>query len=289
MIPGLIDTRARAVVRQKLLHSTAQPDLPFEIGTRLLDRVLDITTPIHTVLEIGTGCGALRALVEANPHLKARLGDAEGCAWTHTEWEACAPHPCDPAQPVRALHDETLPPGSYDLIISNLAFHQVNDLPGLLAQIGRALNPGGFVLASMFGAGTLRELYQALTQAEIELTGGASPRILPLASPATLGDLLQRAGLTLPVVDHDTLTMSFKSPEALMHGLRNMGEVNILQKRIRHLSHPRLFQTMDRLYRQSFSNPDGTIKASFVVSYLHGARPSTARPSTTNGQGAEDR
>jgi len=126
-----------------------------------------------------------------------------------------------------------LQPESLDLIVSALAFQFVNDLPGVLAQIRRALKPDGLLLAAMIGGDTLTELRQSFAAAEAECEGGVSPRVAPFADLRDVGALLQRAGLALPVTDVDRVVVRYDSAFALMTDLRRMGATNILIERRR--------------------------------------------------------
>ncbi len=128
--------------------------------------------------------------------------------------------------PTVAADEEWLPFGEacFDLVISNLGLHWVNDLPGALVQVRRALRPDGLFLATLFGTGTLETLRGTLMAAEIEVEGGASPRVSPFAEVRDGGDLLARAGFALPVADNETLRVSFADPLALMRDLGAMGE-----------------------------------------------------------------
>lgn len=114
--------------------------------------------------------------------------------------------------------------GSVDLVVSVLGLHWANDLPGALAQIRRALKPDGLFLGAMFGAGTLAELRDVLTRAELEVTGGAAPRVSPFADALDAAGLMQRAGFALPVVDGDTVAVRYAGMTALVRDLRGMGE-----------------------------------------------------------------
>ena len=134
--------------------------------------------------------------------------------------------------------EEALPfaDGSLDLVVSALALQFVNDLPGTLIQIRRALKPDGLLLAAMIGGDSLTELRESFAEAESEIEGGISPRVAPFADVRDLGGLLQRAGFALPVVDADRLTVRYNSAVALMHDLRAMGASNVLSERRRRRS-----------------------------------------------------
>jgi SAM-dependent methyltransferase len=170
---------------------------------------------------------------------------------------------------------ETLPlqPESLDLAISALAFQFVNDLPGVLAQIRRALKPDGLLLAAMIGGDTLTELRQSFAAAEAECEGGASPRVAPFADLRDIGALLQRAGFALPVTDVDRVVVRYDSAFALMTDLRRMGATNILVERSRRPTRRATLLRMAQIYSERFADPDGRIRATFDVIWLSGWAP----------------
>lgn len=170
---------------------------------------------------------------------------------------------------------ETLPlqPESLDLVVSALAFQFVNDLPGVLAQIRRALRPDGLLLAAMIGGDTLTELRQAFAAAEAELEGGVSPRVAPFADLRDVGALLQRAGFALPVTDVDRVVVRYDSAFALMADLRRMGATNILVERRRTPTRRATLLRMAQIYGERSSDPDGRIRATFDVIWLSGWAP----------------
>jgi SAM-dependent methyltransferase len=170
---------------------------------------------------------------------------------------------------------ETLPlqPESLDLVVSALAFQFVNDLPGVLAQIRRALRPDGLLLAAMIGGDTLSELRQSFAAAEAECEGGVSPRVAPFADLRDVGALLQRAGFALPVTDVDRIVVRYDNAFALMADLRRMGATNILVER-RHAPTRRATLTrMAQVYGERFADADGRIRATFDVIWLSGWAP----------------
>ena len=166
-----------------------------------------------------------------------------------------------------------LQPESLDLIVSALALQFVNDLPGVLAQIRRALRPDGLLLAAMIGGDTLTELRQAFAAAEAELEGGVSPRVAPFADLREIGALLQRAGLALPVTDVDRVIVRYDSAFALMRDLRRMGATNILVERRRTPTRRATLLRMAQLYGERFADADGRIRATFDVIWLSGWAP----------------
>ena len=170
---------------------------------------------------------------------------------------------------------EVLPfrPDQLDLAISALALQFVNDLPGVLAQIRRALKPDGLLLAAMIGGDTLTELRQSFATAEAECEGGVSPRVAPFADLRDVGSLLQRAGLALPVTDVDRVVVRYDSAFALMQDLRRMGATNILRERRRTPTRRATMLRMAQIYGERFADPDGRIRATFDVIWLSGWAP----------------
>lgn len=170
---------------------------------------------------------------------------------------------------------ETLPFafGQFDLVLSVLSIHEVNDVPGMLIQIRRLMKPDGLMLAVMLGGDTLMELRAALTQAESEIYSGASPRVLPFTDVRTAGALLQRTGFALPVTDAETLTVRYDHLWALMRDLRGMGGQNALYTRSRKPVGRRFFQRAADIYARQFSDPDGRLRASFSFVSLSGWVP----------------
>lgn len=167
----------------------------------------------------------------------------------------------------------SLPPESADLIVSLLSMHEANDIPGQLIQIRRALRPDGLFLGAMAGAGTLPELRESLLAAETELSGGASPRVLPFTDVRDAGGLLQRAGFALPVSDLDTMTVRYDSLFSLMRDLRAMGVTNPLAARSRQPATRRLFLRAAEIYAERFSDPDGRVRATFSFVWFSGWAP----------------
>lgn len=178
------------------------------------------------------------------------------------------------------IDEEQLPfaPASLDLIVSALSLHWVNDLPGTLIQIRKALKPDGLFLGALFGAGTLSELRASLMEAETELTGGASARLSPLPGLRDMASLMQRAGFTLPVVDRDPVVVRYGSPLTLLADLKGMGERAAFSTgTIRPLPRRVLMRAME-IYQKQFSDPDGRIRATFEIVHLSGWSPADSQP-----------
>ena len=166
-----------------------------------------------------------------------------------------------------------LSPESLDLVVSALALHFVNDLPGVMAQVRRALKPDGLLMAAMLGGDTLTELRQSFAAAEAELDGGISPRVAPFADLRDVGALLQRAGFALPVTDVDRIVVRYDSAFALMQDLRKMGATNILVERRRTPTRRATLLRVAEIYAERFADADGRIRATFEVIWLSGWAP----------------
>ncbi|MER8828444.1 methyltransferase domain-containing protein [Mesorhizobium sp. M0938] len=174
---------------------------------------------------------------------------------------------------------ETVPfePESLDLAVSLLSLQAMNDIPGMLVQIRRALKPDGLFLGAFAGAGTLSELRESLLAAETELYGGASPRVIPFTDVRDAGALLQRAGLALPVADVETVTVRYDSLFGLMADLRAMGETSALIDRTRRPGTRRLFARAAEIYAERFSDADGRVRASFPIVWMSGWAPDASQ------------
>ncbi|MGZ2382138.1 methyltransferase domain-containing protein [Rhizobium brockwellii] len=168
------------------------------------------------------------------------------------------------------LEDVPLEPQSANLILAPLSLHLTNDTPGVFIQIRRALKPDGLFLAAIPGAGTLQELREVLLAAEVEMTGGASPRVIPFAEVRDVGSLMQRAGFTLPVIDAENYTVRYDSLFPLMRDLRAMGMSNPLAARARMPLTRAFFLRAAEIYAERFSDPDGRIRATFSIIYVSG-------------------
>ncbi|MGO4870220.1 MAG: class I SAM-dependent methyltransferase [Roseiarcus sp.] len=167
---------------------------------------------------------------------------------------------------------------SCDLIVSLMALHHVNDLPGALIQIRRALRPDGLFLAALAGGDTLIELRQSLTIAESEVLGGAAPRVAPFADVRALGSLMQRAGFALPVVDSDTVVARYRDLYALMRDLRAFGATNALTLRSRKPLRREVLVRAAAVYAERFADSDGRLRATFDTIWLTGWAPHESQP-----------
>ncbi len=263
--PDLFD-RNLFLMRRKRAMRAATPGADFllsAVAQDLEDRLRIISRSFPTAVDLGGHCGHVsRAIL--NTGKVERLLRADLLV-------------CDPGQPAAdlVLDDALLPfsDQSVDLIVSALNLQFVNDLPGTLIQIRRALRPDGLFLATLPGAGTLSELRDSLTRAELELSGGAAARVMPFADTRDLGGLLQRAGFALPVADVDPLTVRYDSMFALVADLRAMGAASILVDRSRRPLTRRALLRAAELYQENHADTDGRIRATFAMVTLLGWAP----------------
>jgi SAM-dependent methyltransferase len=223
---------------------------------------IDLGTPGDAVRSVLAASGKVDSVVAVDP-LAAAIA-----RWPATQQAGAA-------RLAIAADEEALPlrEASVDLITSALALQFVNDLPGTLLQIRRALKPDGLMLAALAGGDTLTELRQAFATAEAEIEDGISPRIAPFADIRDCGALLQRAGFALPVTDVERVTVRYASPIALMHDLRRMGATNIMvERRRRPLRRATLARMID-IYAERFADADGRVRATFEIIWLSGWAP----------------
>jgi SAM-dependent methyltransferase len=241
-------------------------------ATFLLDRVADdlaerlgaVLRRFDLALDLGSPGETVRAAL-------ARLGSVG----TIVAADAMPTTGAKRMPPLVAADEEALPfrGGSLDLVVSVLALQFVNDLPGVLVQIRRALKPDGLFLAALVGGDTLTELRQCFAAAESEIEGGVSPHVAPFADLRDLGALLQRAGFALPVTDTDRVTVRYDSAFALMHDLRRMGAANALFNRRRTPLKRATLTRMAEIYGQQFADNDGRLRATFEIVWLSGWAP----------------
>lgn len=233
-----------------------------QTAERLLERRADIKRDFANILDLGCHDGPLTKALRA----QGACVIATDCS---LKFLASIP------SPTLVVDEEWLPfpAHSLDLIVSNLNFHMVNDLPGVLLQCRRILKPDGVLLASMLGGTSLWQLRQCLLEAELALTGGARSRVAPFADLQTAAGLLQRAGFILPVADSETVKFVYPDIWHLMRDLRGMGFSNILHDRAPGLTRRALFILADALYAERFAAPDGGIMADFEIIFLHSWAP----------------
>ena len=263
----------RTVLRQRRDRAArdwdSQAFLKREIAERLVERLDDVRRSFSRALDLGCHgdevAAALRNRTAIGQLVRSDLGFA------------FARHAGGPAV---VADEEALPfePQSFDLVLSAMSLHWVNDLPGTLIQIGRILKPDGLFLGAMLGGETLWQLRQALAAAESEIEGGLSPRVSPFADLRDAAGLLQRAGFALPVADGETIDVEYESALALMRDLGAMGEGNLVAERRRGLARRATLLRAAEIYGERFARPSGRVTASFEVLFLHGWAPHASQP-----------
>lgn len=244
------------------------------VAENLLDRLEDCKKTFPTALCMGGSVEAIRRLLLGR-------GGIEKLLMMDTSWDmiklckdAEQQMPNDNIETSYIIGDEEYLPvkeNSVDLVISCLGLHWTNDLPGAMIQCRLALKPDGLFLAAILGGETLRELRIACTIAQMEREGGISPRLSPLAQVRDAGNLLTRAGFTLPGVDVDEYTVRYSSALELIEHLRAMGETSALLQRSKVLKKETALATA-AIYESMFAAEDGTIPATFQIIYMTGWR-----------------
>ncbi len=257
----VFDRKILQIHKDRAAKNIHESDFLFkEAAQNLADNLLDIKRDFTKVLNLSSHCAAVEK------HLNQEFV-------IHQELSAKM---LDHVEGLKVQGDEEFIPikeKSLDLVISCLGLHFVNDLPGCLLQIKRSLIPDGLFMAALFGSDTLHELRAAFTKAEMKHTGGISPHISPFPDIKDMGSLLQRAGFALPVVDKNSITVTYPNAFALMKDLQNMGENNALLKRLKKFSSKALLMEVARHYHEIFANEDGRIPVTFDVLYCTGWSP----------------
>ena len=270
-VPQLFD---RALFRKRLDRAASEYGAADFLKERaagdLVDRLNLILRDFPLAADLGARTGVFRRAMEAGG---ARIGAL-------VETDLSGRMLAGRGGLIVQADEEALPfaDASLNLVTSTLALHAVNDLPGALVQVRRVLKPDGLFVGSLYGGETLIELRQALLDAEIEIRGGAGPRVAPFLDAADGPRLLQRAGFALPVSDVDTVTVGYRHPLALMRDLRRMGETAMMTERARSpLSRALLARTLE-LYAERHTRSDGKVTATFEIVTLTGWAPADSQP-----------
>jgi SAM-dependent methyltransferase len=240
-----------------------------EVAERLIDRLDDVTRQFPRALAIGCYGDLLPRLLAGRSGIETLV--------------SCdlAPERAQQAPGLAVAADEEALPfaaGSLDLVVALLTLHWVNDLPGALAQIRRALKPDGLLLAAMLGGQTLHQLRTVLTEAEVAVENGLSPRVSPFADVRDAGGLLLRAGFALPVVDSDSIAVTYPDAVTLWHDLRGMGESNAVIERRKSFSRRATLLRAAAGYRDRFADVEGRLPVTFQVLYLTAWAPDASQP-----------
>ncbi|HWA29671.1 MAG TPA: methyltransferase domain-containing protein [Rhizomicrobium sp.] len=246
-IPHIFDRRALAMKKARAARRGGENFLAEEAARGLAHRLMAVnrTFVAPVVLDVPAPAFAI---------LKQLAGD-----WTAVTFGESERLPLEPQ--------------SHDLIVSILSLHAVNDLPGALIQIRRALKPDGLFMAALFAGDTLRELRESFAAGEEQITGGASPRVSPFADVRDLGALLQRAGFALPVADTERTTVRYRQFTTLANDLRAAGETNVLDARPRKTLRRDVLAASLAHYGENHAEDDGRLRATFEIAYLTGWAP----------------
>ncbi|RZO30963.1 MAG: methyltransferase domain-containing protein [Rhodospirillaceae bacterium] len=277
--PKVFDGRAKRLQTQRARHSDPRHHfLHREVAERLADRLLDLEQSFQTIAVLGWWPDGIAHYL--HPRLRT--------AWDRGELQLVD---LSFDHGIAEADVEFLPlaQGRFDLILSNMALHWVNDLPGMLAQIRSALRPDGVFLGSALGGETLNELRAALVEAETDISGGFSPRVSPVMDLRDAAGLLQRAGFSLPVADIDRIMVSYQNPMSLLQDLRGMGQSNAVVGRTSRLTaRSVLFGAIER-YVAAFGDEQGSIPATFDCLFLSGWAPHTSQQKPLRPGSAEFR
>jgi SAM-dependent methyltransferase len=261
--PTIFDRHLLRARRVRAAALGAETFLLERVATDMAERLSVVLRPFDRAVDLGTPSDAVRRALAASGKMGGIIAVEP------------AAHLLDAAFNRVAADEEALPfaDGSLDLVVSALALHFVNDLPGALIQVRRALKPDGLLLAALMGGDSLTELREAFAAAESEIEGGVSPRVAPFADLRDVGALVQRAGFALPVIDTDPLVVRYDSVFDLMRELRRMGATNVLHDRRRTPLRRATLERMADIYCDRFTDPDGRLRATFEIVWLSGWAP----------------
>ncbi|CCB67640.1 MULTISPECIES: methyltransferase domain-containing protein [unclassified Hyphomicrobium] len=266
--PRIFDRTLLRARRDRIARMRADQPLPDFLLERVADDFAERLVFVRREFPVAASLGAYHGLLAARLRQLPTIGrivdvePANDALSRGKDWKVVA-------------DEEALPfaPAALDLVVSGLSLQFVNDLPGVLVQINRALKPDGLFLGALLGGETLKELREAWILAEDEVLGGASPRVAPFADVRDLGGLLQRAGFALPVADNDIIEVTYASPLALMQELKTMAASNPLAERRRAPVTRSLLLRAAEIYQDRFGLPNGRVSATFEIVTLTGWVP----------------
>jgi SAM-dependent methyltransferase len=252
--PVIFDRKLYAARRLKAACGHKESFLARQAGETLAERLVALGKRFRRALDLGSRAESFVLVAPCADH------------WVRTSAIAG-----ETGESVVA-DEESLPfaPNSFDLVVSALTLHAINDLPGTLVQIRRALAPGGLFLAALFGGNTLGELRRAFAAGEAEASGGASPRVAPLTDVRDAGALLQRAGFVMSVADVERVTVRYRTFATLVEDLRGLGETNALMQRRRSALSRRVLRAALSHYMEQDGDAEQRLRATFDILYLTG-------------------
>ena len=292
---ALIDDRAHIRNRDRAAANFDQFDfLKQAVTERIMDRIDTIRWDLPHVLDIGCHNGVLTEALLASPKITSVSAMDPSPEMARLTKQRCG------VDVVAAPYDAIPFEGQqFDGIFSAFALHWANDLPGVLIQLRQRLKPDGVMVVALAGGETLGGLRAAMASAESEVSGGMSPRVLPMGDIRDMGGLISRAGLTMPVADSDTITVTYEHLFRLMADLRAMGESNAMNGRVKRMTGKSLLMRAAEIYQQRFGSDDGRISVDFEIITLTGwapdasqpqpLKPGSAQQSLASALGVEDR
>ena len=246
----------------------------------MADRLDDIARQFPRALDLGCGGGPAAKAIDGHGGIESWVHADFSTAMARATREALGGRDNTALASVVTADEEALPfaPGAFDVIVSALTLHWVNDLPGALVQARRCLAADGLFLAALLGGDTLFELRDALAEAEQEVEGGVSPRTSPFLDVRDAGDLLPRAGFDMAVADADTTVVSYPDPLALMADLRAMAETNAVRARRKTFTRRATLLRAAEIYFETHGDAQGRIPATFQVITMTGWAPLKSAP-----------
>lgn len=294
----VFNRRAKWLQKERAAFNTEESRvadyLKDEVAIRLTERLLDIRRHFPRALDLGANsCNVAKALVRENPDpdpdvtesppLSTRIGELIATDSSETRLYRDADHEFNNKISITrqvVVDEETIPfePESFDLVLSSLSLHWINDLPGVLSQINNVLKPDCPFIGAMLGGDTLYELRTSLQLAEQERRGGMSPHVSPLADVRDVGGLLQKAGFKMLTVDVDDIIVDYPDTFALMQDLQAMGESNAILNREMGPIRRDVLLANEAIYKELHGNPDGSIPATFRIIYMIGWREGENQP-----------
>jgi SAM-dependent methyltransferase len=277
----VFDRSALRVRRERAAREwEARSFLKREIVSRLIERLDDVRRTFPLALDLGCHGDEIAAALGGRKAIECLIRADLGLGFARRA-----------GGPAVVADEEALPFAThrFDLVMSAMSLHWVNDLPGALIQIARILRPDGLFLGAMLGGATLWQLRQALAAAESEIENGLSPRVSPFADLRDAAGLLQRAGFALPVADSETIDVEYANALELMRELSAMGESNLVVERRRGLARRATLLRAAEIYRERFTQTSGRIAASFEVLFLHGWAPHESQPKPLKPGSAQHR